>query len=507
MIPAEMQVGWQDYLAIVLRRRWVFTVPLLAIMAISLIVGMFLPKFYRAETVMLVEEQNVMNPLIRGLAVATPVGYRLRTLREELLGWSSLSRLVHELKLDSHARSPLAFEQLIKRLQRDISVRMRGNNLIVISYEDQDPKLAQTIVNTITNIYMDRNVESQSAEAETAISFIQSEMDVYKTKLENAERALREFKELYAMQMPVATQLNDQIVELEVALARMLVENTELHPTVIQVRRHIQDLKEKRNAELKRVIVQAMARGSDPKIFEDFVAALDQPTTSGTGDDPKVRAAKEAYQAWVGRLDNSIATQAGNGAAAPQVQVVAAAPADGQPGAMPVVAGSMPLLSLAPREEQELARLTRDYEVYSGTYQHMQQRLERAKVTQRLGESDEGTKFKILEPARLPLRPVRPNLVKIFFFSLLLGAFVGAGCAFVAEYLDQSFQSAEECQAALELPVIGSISTIVTEDDLELKRKQRKGWMSVKQKFQMAHTYVIKPVWAQVDRVLVRWGL
>ena len=229
MIQSETQVGWQDYLAIVLRRRWVFLIPCGLIVAVAMTVGLFLPKVYRAETLLLVENQQVINPLMQGLAVSTPVSERLRTLREELLSWTSLSRLTHELKMNEHAKSPLAFERLIKRLQRDIYVILRGRDVIGIAYEDQDPKLAQTLVNTITGIYMKRHTESQTAEAETAISFLENEMAVYKTKLEESERALREFKELYVMQMPVANKLNDQVVELEVVLAQMLVENTEEH--------------------------------------------------------------------------------------------------------------------------------------------------------------------------------------------------------------------------------------------------------------------------------------
>jgi hypothetical protein len=164
-------------------------------------------------------------------------------------------------------------------------------------------------------------------------------------------------------------------------------------------------------------------------------------------------------------------------------------------------------LSLSPREEQELARLTRDYKVHAKTYQQMQERLERARTTQRLEESESGMKFKVLEPARLPLRPARPNFVKIFIFSLFLGMFVGAGAAFLAEYLDQSFQSAEDVQTSLELPVIGSISTIVTEDDLEARRRHRKGWVTFKNQLHLVRTYVLNPIWARVDRVMVRWGL
>ncbi len=506
MLQTDTQVSWQDYLAIVVRRRWFFTIPCVAIIAISMLVALFLPKIYRAETIMLVQDQNVVNPLIQGLAVSTPVTERLRILREELLGWTSLSRLVTQLTLDRQTKNPVVFEKLIKRLQRDINVRMHGQDLIVISYEDRDPKLSQTLVNTITNIYMERNTESQKAESTTAISFIEKEMTVYKEKLEDSERALREFKELYVMQMPVATQLNKEIIDLEVSLAQLLVENTEAHPTVIHIRRRIEDLTRKRNEDIKQVIAAAMAKGHDPVFYQDLAKALDEPAQVPVKD-PTIRAAREAYQAWVNRLDSPMNPAGTAGGSTTTVQVKNQ---DGQSrGALEIVgaSGTAAALSLGPREDQELSRLNRDYGVQSETYRQMQQRLERAKITQRLGESDEGTKFKILEPARLPLRPVWPNMWKVFFFSLLLGIFVGAGAAFVAEYLDQSFQSAEEMETALGLPVIGSISTIVTELDIAAKRQRRKHWVSLEKNVNRLKTYVVQPVWNRVDRLLVRWGL
>ena len=141
----------------------------------------------------------------------------------------------------------------------------------------------------------------------------------------------------------------------------------------------------------------------------------------------------------------------------------------------------------------------------------MHRRMEQAKVTQRLGESDEGVKFKILEPARLPLRPIKPNFLKIFIFSLLLGLFIGAGIAFLAEHLDQSFQSAEELQTASELPVLGSISAIVTEQDLVDDRQRLKDRFAIRRQWTFLHTQIVQPLRAvlgqRLDALLVRWKL
>lgn len=502
MVPPATQIGWQDYVAIILRRRWFFIIPCVATVVVASVVGLFLPKIYRAETILLIQDRQVINPLIQGLAVSTPIGERVRILREELLSWSSLGRLVDHLRLDPQAHNPVAYEQLIKRLQKTINVQLRGRELILISYEDHDPKLAQALVNTLTDIYMKRHVESQTAEAGTAISFLESEIGVYQKTLEDAERALREFQELYVMQMPVATQLNQQVIDLEVRLAQLLVENTERHPLVVETKRQIEELKRKRNEEIKHVIASAIAQGHDAKLYEDLATTLEEPVGEATAQSPTVKAAKEAYQAWVSRFDGSLASAPATG---PRMQVITKD--EDASSTVEVLGSGATSLSLAPRQQQELARLSRDYDVHARTYQHMQERLERAKITQRLGESDEGAKFKVLEPARLPLRPVRPNRMKLAFFSLLLGIFLGAGVAFVAEYLDQSFQSAEEVQEALALPVIGSISTIVTDGDLAKRRQRMKGWLSLKSQLERLKTFVINPVWAYIDKALLRWGL
>ena len=509
----EAEVSFQDYLAIIIRRRWFFVIPTVVITVISTIVGFTLPKMYRAEAVLLIQDPKIMNPLIQGMAVSSPVALRMRVVQEELLGWTSLSRLVQELHLNKNAKTPAAFESLVKKLKNDISVSMGKGNLLTLSYTNSNPALAQSVLNTITTIYIERNVESQTSEAETAIRFIESEMDVYKTKLESSEMALREFKELYTMEMPVAARLNAQIILLQVQLAQLMVENTEEHPAVVAMKRQIAELKANRNEEIKRVIGASLNKNPGSSVSQDLAKDLESNTQVA---DPAVEAARNAYQSWVQRLDNPMVQQGGQ-AGYPSASGDAgatAAPgqsADSSQGQSPididVTEGGVMSISLAPRQEQEFSRLRRDYNVHRRTYQEMQQRLERAKITQRLGESDEGTKFKIIEPARLPLRPVSPNLWLIFCGSLAAGLFLGACAAFAAEYFDQSLQSDADVQAVLGLPVLGSVSTIVTAADVEARRKWMKAWISGRAEIDHLNVRVWKPVWSRVDRWLLRLGL
>lgn len=500
----ETQIVWQDYVAVIVRRRWYFILPCAVIVAVTMLVGMMLPKVFRAEAVVLVETPEIMNPLLGGVAVTTNVAQRMRTIVDQLLGWTSLSRLVTKLGLDKDVKTPAELEGLIARIQKDLRVTFGGGgSLIKITYDGAEPHMTQQVVNTVTEVYLERNLESQTAEAETAITFIASELEVYRKKLEESELKLREFKELHTMEMPVAVQLNDQIINLEVILAQLLVENTDEHPTVVQVKRQIEELKRRRNEEIKQVIVAAVSKGQNPEIYADLARQLEAPPTGqeGAAANPKLQTAKEAYQMWIERLDGA------------SVEVVAPAAGQAAPGAgtsqAPRVASDtrMVSLTLGPRQEQELARLQRDNEIHQKTYLDMKQRLEQARITQRLGQSDEGTKFKILEPARLPLSPFFPNLWLFFFGSLLLGSMVGTTAAFASEYLDDSFQTAADIEAVLAVPVLGSVSTIVTPEDIAARRRRMRGWVSVEQQANRLHARVLAPVLTRVDRVLGRFGL
>jgi len=59
----KQKINLQEYLYILLRRKWSFFLPLILIYSSFLASSYFLPKIYRAQAVILIEEKKVMNPL------------------------------------------------------------------------------------------------------------------------------------------------------------------------------------------------------------------------------------------------------------------------------------------------------------------------------------------------------------------------------------------------------------------------------------------------------------
>lgn len=500
MTQPELQVGWQDYLALALRRKRFFLIPLVAVLILGGLFALCSPRIYEARALIAVQNEKLINPLIQGLAMPTQISDRLKTLREEILSWSNLTRLISAHELDREVKNPVAFERLVNRLRDDIRVRMKGQTLIEVSYEGREPAKVHELVNSLTDIVIERDAAIQRQESDTAVSFIETELTVYRKKLEESEQRLREFKELYMTQMPVVTALNKQLKDLEVELSSLLITSTEQHPRVIETRRMMEEVKRQRDEEIRRLVAKGVLDDKDPELVNQLMARSG--AGAGASTDPAVRKAQEAYTALVEGLESPEVTPT---ALPPAALGTGAAPAG--TNAVSVNDAAAASLTLAPRQQQELVRLTRDYTVNESIYRGLLEKLERAKITGRLGEDAEGGKFVIIERARFPLKPVKPNLMQVLLLSLVLGVGLGGAAVILAEYLDQSVQTAEEVAELLAVPALGAICTIMTEGDLRARTKRRKSWFSMRDHSHRFKTYVAHPIWSRIDQALLRWGL
>ena len=77
-------------------------------------------------------------------------------------------------------------------------------------------------------------------------------------------------------------------------------------------------------------------------------------------------------------------------------------------------------------------------------------------------QQDRGIQFATIEGAGLNLRPVWPRASTVFVLALVLGVAAGSGCVALAELLDRSFRTVGQLRRSLNLPVLESVSEIVT---------------------------------------------
>ena len=104
----------------------------------------------------------------------------------------------------------------------------------------------------------------------------------------------------------------------------------------------------------------------------------------------------------------------------------------------------------------EMKRLNREIEMHEGNYRKYTENLEQARIDQALmvGRMSNIT---ILQPATLPIVPVRPRTRLQLLLGLLLGAFGAISLAFACEYLDHTIRTPQEVEQRLGLPVLAYV--------------------------------------------------
>ena len=176
-----------NYMKIFFRRKELIFVPAFLGLAIGISAGIIMPKEFRSTTVILVQEGKTDNPLFENIAVSSTVLERLANIKESMMGWNSLVKLVKRLNLDRDIKTSRQFESLVLGIRNRLDIRLRSNNIIQLSFIDKDPVQTQAVVQNITDIFIDRNKEIQSKETSDAITFIEQQLTVYKGKIKSAE--------------------------------------------------------------------------------------------------------------------------------------------------------------------------------------------------------------------------------------------------------------------------------------------------------------------------------
>ena len=86
----------------------------------------------------------------------------------------------------------------------------------------------------------------------------------------------------------------------------------------------------------------------------------------------------------------------------------------------------------------------------------LDQRLNESMATARL-KGYATSNIKIIDLALVPPKPLSKNTTRNLILALMLGVFLGAGIAFLAEYLDNTIRDPEEIEKTLDLPSLGII--------------------------------------------------
>ncbi|WP_350648844.1 polysaccharide biosynthesis tyrosine autokinase [Pseudomonas sp. HY13-MNA-CIBAN-0226] len=120
----------------------------------------------------------------------------------------------------------------ILQYQEDVSASERGkeSGIIALSLENQDPVLANNVLDEINRLYVLQNVQRNSAEAAQSLEFLRTQLPDVRKQLEQAEGQLNAYQtSARSVDITIETKaVLDQIVALETLISELKLKQAEM---------------------------------------------------------------------------------------------------------------------------------------------------------------------------------------------------------------------------------------------------------------------------------------
>jgi capsular exopolysaccharide synthesis family protein len=379
-----------------------------------------------------------------------------------------IQKVIDELGLTNEDGEPLKPRQLLGNL--DVS-QENGTDILALAYRSPAPETAEQIVNVLMKVYLEEHLLTNRAEAAAAREFIDKQLPGAEARAQQAEAALRDFKERNnIVQLEEETrltvssldQLEDQMTTLESALAdtdaqfRVLRARMGKDPqsalvaTALSQAPGIQSiLTELQTVEAQIATEQVRFHDQHPTVMDlqtrqanlrqvlfQRIEAVLGPGTLPANVNLEMGEVEADLVADYLRLDAQLA------GLIEQAEVLLEAEALDQRRA-----------GVLPRLEQEQRELERRLDAATATYNLLLQRLQEVRVA----ENQNIGNIRVIQPAEALDNPVAPRKKLYLVAGAMLGGLLAAATALLLEALDQSVKTVEEAKLYFNQPVLGVI--------------------------------------------------
>jgi polysaccharide chain length determinant protein (PEP-CTERM system associated) len=485
MEPFEIE----KYKEIALRRRWWIIIPFLLSILIGIGLSLKLPKFYRASTLILVQPQKVPASYVREI-VSVDIGDRLRTITQQVNSRTNLEKIIKEFNLYNEPGRHMFMEDKIQSLRRRIEVDVSGGgrqgpNAFEIFFTGKYPKQTAEVVNALTSYFITENLKLREDQAIGTSEFLTDELETIRKSLLEKEEELKKYRERYMGGLPEQLDTNLRILE---RIQGQIVTNQEnlreAENRKLLIQQQISDAAEIRRAR----VAPAEAEGeiAQPTTLDQLKTQLASLEDRYTQRHPDVIRLKER----ITDLESKEKTDLEEAQEVPEERGINQAEMNLTNQLREIELEITNLKAEAaqlhsqmkwyqtqventPKREQELMSLNRDYHNIQETYNSLLSRKLEAEIAVNLERKQKGEQFRILDPAKAPIRPFKPDIRRILLMTVGLGFALGCGLAYLRETMDTSFRRPEDIEEVLQIPIIASLPFTYNAKELgRLKRKK-----------------------------------
>lgn len=494
------------YVKLVLKKRWMILIPLCLSLAVGFLYTISQPRFYQARTLILVVPKSVPDKYVPNL-VSSDVADRINTISQQIKSRTSLEKIMEEYRLfEGPQYKNMYKEDKLRAIRSNIGVHVsrgrQGVESFTITYKGKIPVKVMRVVNSLADRFITESIKVMESEVIETRDFIEGELTVMKRRLENVERKMKEYREKYMGELPEQLPSNLKILERlqeQLSERREMMRDARNRLTSLENRIRLANIKSEAGVPIEEekgkllTPYERMLKERDE--IEENLATLSSRYTEQHPDvirqkqrlseiESKIRLAKQEFSQ----------KQASVEAAAFEKESEEDVPATPEDAALfelksqrkelvkeigiyeEDIANINKQIELyeervenTPKREQDLMSLRRGYGDIQRAYSEMLARKLEAQIAVNMERKQKGQKFRIVDRATLPQKPVSPDPKMLFILFVGAGFAVGGGIIFLLEFIDSSLKIPEDIETDLELPVLATIPRIYTRKEKRMR--------------------------------------
>ncbi|MFO7915862.1 MAG: GNVR domain-containing protein [Candidatus Krumholzibacteriales bacterium] len=497
------RIDLKEYWKILWRKKYMLIIPAVISMAISIFGVRQLTPVYQSSTVISAERDRAFSGSVDRYISDNGGNSRnrryLSMVRAEINSTSFLESVIEKLGLMEAAaargylRDRQSGEEVVSpedRLRREL-VGLLSDKLEVsspapgfyrIGVLDTDPENAHILAEEITEAYLDAQQTQKIAGIRKAGAFSNEQLAIYREKLDASEKELARLEAELNRSDQEGNPVNGRNVNAaKVRLNNLKAEVGKNRITLNRIRNRLTSIFEmipssRRIAENERV--QSIENQLSATGDERMLAVMG--SESGLEDiDQRIESLWDQLRARIGAIVREEYSEV-SGEYHPIITEYFFQQYKLQYYQTKVnkLEGYIEQyendLQRRPMLERRIESVRREVENNRAIYQAFLESKTSAQISEAVQSSQLGLNFEIIEKAKKPLSPVKPNKIKIIIVALMFGCATGAGAILLSEYVDDSFKSVEEVERVLQLPVLGTIPRTVDQFQWERRDLGRK---------------------------------
>jgi len=481
------QADLRKHLRVFMRHKRLLILPFILSAVAATTLAFFLPKQYEATCLLVVERAKTVTTLLKDQVPPLKPEELIQALNERMLNWSALVGVVKKASLAPNISTEdvYGFEEAILKLKKRINLRIKGTDLIQVSYTGRYPELNAKIVDILVSDFLEKRLEEERQDAQQAYKFIDDELESYRKDLEDAEAKLRTFREKNTDALPGSENANYMAkIQTENRLMDVKEQTVENERRLANLRTQMEQIQKAAEAEQPKKTTSPTAMVLQEQITK-LEVQLSGLRIRYQEKHPKVADTTEQLDVLRKKLEDEEQklTAAETKAPSPlqleisrqilETETELAALKSRRTMLEQRLAEYEEKVKNHPVREQELTKLQRDYEVKQELYNKRLYNLESARVTKELAIAAKTTRFTIVDPPRASYHPVKPSIPKIILAGAFIGLALGAGLVMLVEHMNQTFTDVDEAKEVLGIPLLGIVQNIETARAKDAKKRWR----------------------------------